>query len=334
MEQALQQQDAAAGPWTRLYGPVAAELAAAEALLSDELRSADAFIDSLVKHAFRLGGKRLRPALLLLAAQATGDVAEAHIVLAAVVEMIHTATLVHDDVLDEARLRRHRETINARNDNEASVLVGDYLFTHAFFLASSLETTFACQEIGRATNIVCAGELRQIHSRGNFALSEAEYIEIISAKTAELCACCCRLGAHYAGATPELEESLESFGRNLGIAFQIADDALDLVGDERSMGKSLGTDLEKQKPTLPLIRLLAKSLPEERRELVALLSAPREKSRPQVDLLLQGSDALRYASDKARSYARAARADLDALAPSPAREVLMTLTELVVDRQD
>ena len=123
--------------------------------------------------------------------------------LAAVVEMIHTATLVHDDVLDEASLRRHRETINARSDNEASVLVGDFLFTHAFYLASSLETTFACQTIGRATNIVCAGELRQIHSRGNFALSEAEYLAIIEAKTAELCACCCRLGAHYAGATPQ-----------------------------------------------------------------------------------------------------------------------------------
>ena len=179
--------------------------------------------------------------------------------LAAVVEMIHTATLVHDDVLDEASLRRHRETINARCDNEASVLVGDFLFTHAFYLASSLETTFACQTIGRATNIVCEGELRQIHSRGNFALTEAEYLAIIEAKTAELCACCCRLGAHYAGATPHVEDALDRFGRNLGIAFQIADDLLDLVGDEDSMGKSLGTDLEKQKPTLPLIRLLADS---------------------------------------------------------------------------
>ena len=190
--------------------PIAAELAAAEDLLRGELTSEDPFVDALVKHAFRLGGKRLRPALLLLAAKATGKSNRNHVVLAAVVEMIHTATLVHDDVLDEASLRRHRETINARNDNEASVLVGDFLFTHAFALASSLETTFACQTIGRATNIVCAGELRQINSRGNFALAEDQYLAIIEAKTAELCACCCRLGAHYAGGDAAQVEALDS----------------------------------------------------------------------------------------------------------------------------
>ena len=200
-----------------------------------------------------------------------------HVVLAAVVEMIHTATLVHDDVLDEASLRRHRETINARSDNEASVLVGDFLFTHAFYLASSLETTFACQTIGRSTNIVCGGELRQIHSRGNFDLSEAEYLAIIDAKTAELCACCCRLGAHYAGATAASRRRLADFGRNLGIAFQIADDMLDLTGDELSMGKSLGTDLEKQKPTLPLIRLLAEASGGQRAEIIDLLSSEQSR---------------------------------------------------------
>ncbi len=245
--------------WKPLYGPIAAELDRCEELLRRELSSDDPFVDRLIKHAFRLGGKRLRPALLLLTAKAVGRADKEHITLAAVVEMIHTATLVHDDVLDEAKLRRHRETVNAVSDNEASVLVGDFLFTHAFALASSLGTTYACQTIGRATNIVCAGELRQIHTRGNFALGEAEYLDIIEAKTAELCACCCRLGAHYAGADRELEEALDRFGRNLGIAFQIVDDLLDLVGDEDQAGKSLGTDLEKQKPTLPVIRLLAQS---------------------------------------------------------------------------
>src|SRR5262249_15708837 len=147
------------------------------------------------------------------------------------------------------------------------------------YLASSLETTFACQTIGRATNIVCAGELRQIHSRGNFALSESDYLEIIEAKTAELCACCCRLGAHYAGATAAIEASRARYGRYLGIAFQIADDLLDLVGDEISMGKSLGTDLEKQKPTLPVIRLLAESSPAEQAELHELLATSDASSR-------------------------------------------------------
>jgi octaprenyl-diphosphate synthase len=334
MSQAIRQDDALARQWKRLYAPIAAELAAAEDLLRRELTSDDPFVDSLVKHAFRLGGKRLRPALLLLAAKATGHIAPEHVVLAAVVEMIHTATLVHDDVLDEASLRRHRETINARNDNEASVLVGDFLFTHAFYLASSLETTYACQTIGRATNTVCAGELRQVHSRGNFQLTEAEYLAIIEAKTAELCACCCRLGAHYAGAAPARVDALARYGRNLGIAFQIADDMLDLVGDEGAMGKSLGTDLEKQKLTLPLIRLLADSTPVERAEVIELLSSKNRADRSQVGVWLERSRALADARDTACEYADAARREAGQLPPGPARDVLVTLAELVVSRQD
>jgi octaprenyl-diphosphate synthase len=334
MEQAIRRRDAVAVHWKRLYAPVATELAAAEDLLRGELSSDDPFVDSLVKHAFRLGGKRLRPALLLLAGKAAGKLARHHVVLAAVVEMIHTATLVHDDVLDEASLRRHRETINARSDNEASVLVGDFLFTHAFALAASLETTLACQTIGRATNIVCAGELRQIHSRGNFALSEADYLAIIEAKTAELCACCCRLGAHYAGAERDCEESLARFGRKLGIAFQIADDLLDLVGDEAAMGKSLGTDLAKQKPTLPLIRLLADRSPAERGEIVELATSLDAADRQQLQVWLKRSEALDYARNKAEEFAASARDELRHVPPSPARDALATLAELVVSRHD
>lgn len=334
MAQALDPQDAVACHWKRLYQPVAAELAAAEDLLRSELSSDNPFVDGLVKQAYRLGGKRLRPALLLLAGKATGRTTRSHVVLAAVVEMIHTATLVHDDVLDEASLRRHRETINARNDNEASVLVGDFLFTHAFALASSLETTFACQTIGRATNTVCAGELRQIASRGNFALSEVEYLNIIEAKTAELCACCCQLGAHYADASRQREDALERYGRNLGIAFQIADDLLDLVGDEGAMGKSLGTDLEKQKPTLPLIHQLGQEAPAGRRELIELATGSDRSARHRLSVWLERCGALAYARAKAEEYAAAARAETRHLAASPARDVLVALAELVVLRLD
>jgi octaprenyl-diphosphate synthase len=319
--------------WKKLYGPIAAELDQCEEVLRRELRSDDPFVDQLVKHAFRLGGKRLRPALLLLPAKALGGVEAEHITLAAVVEMIHTATLVHDDVLDEATIRRHRETINARNDNEASVLVGDFLFTHAFALASSLQTTFACQTIGRATNIVCAGELRQIHSRGNFALSEAEYLDIIEDKTAELCACCCRLGAHYARATPEVEESLDRFGRNLGIAFQIADDLLDVVGDEAQAGKSLGTDLDKQKLTLPIIRLLAQGDEVRRTELLKMLKLAGD-GRPALRQALATTDALAYAHARATWYADQALDELRVLPSGPAREVLESLTRFVVTRRE
>ncbi len=332
MKQAIREQDALARNWKRLYAPIAAELSAAEDVLRSELSSHDPFVDDLVKHAFRLGGKRLRPALLLLAAKATGSIVRDHVVLAAVVEMIHTATLVHDDVLDEADLRRHRETINARIGNEASVLVGDFLFTHAFYLASSLETTFACQVIGRATNVVCAGELRQIRSRGNFQLSETQYLSIIEAKTAELCACCCRLGAHYAGASLSCQDALDRYGRNLGIAFQIADDLLDLVGNENSMGKSLGTDLDKQKLTLPLIRLLAESTAAQRGEIIELLSSNSPGDRSQINLYLERSDALVYAREKARWFADAARDQTRHLRPGLERDVLEALSELVVNR--
>ena len=190
-----------------LYAPVAAELAEVERSLKAELRSDYPFVDELVRYGCLLGGKRLRPALLLLTAKAvSGRVTASIMTLAAVVEMIHTATLVHDDVLDEADVRRHLATVNARWDNEASVLLGDFLFTHAFYLASTLDNVLGCRLIGRATNIVCEGELRQKTSRGNFALSEAEYLEIIEAKTAELTAVSCRLGALFAGAGREVVE--------------------------------------------------------------------------------------------------------------------------------
>ena len=145
----------------RLFAPIADELALVDRRLQQELRHSDPFIDELAQHSFRLGGKRLRPALLLLAAKAVGKVGDAHRTLAAVVEMVHTATLVHDDVLDDAELRRHLDTVNARWNNQTSVLLGDYLFTHAFYLASTLDTTFGCRAIGEATNTVCEGELRQ-----------------------------------------------------------------------------------------------------------------------------------------------------------------------------
>ena len=317
-----------------MYEPIREELVRFEEILRRELRNDYPLVDQLVKHGFRLGGKRLRPALLLLSAKAVGQVTHEHLVLAAVMEMIHTATLVHDDVLDDASLRRHLDTVNARWGNQTSVLLGDYLFTHAFYLASTLDTTFACRAIGRATNTVCEGELRQIDSQGRFSLTEAEYLEIIESKTAELCACACRLGAHYAGAGAAVEEALSRYGRNLGIAFQIVDDLLDLEGDEATAGKSLGTDLAQQKPTLPLIRLWELSDEAQRRENVAIMGRSDNHRREALEPCFESAAALDYARQKAAGYADKARAELAPLAPSPARTVLRQLTEFVVERRD
>jgi octaprenyl-diphosphate synthase len=315
-----------------MYAPVAEELVEAERILRQEMRSDYPYVDELVRYGVLLGGKRLRPALLLLAAKAVGAVERSHLVLSAVVEMIHTATLVHDDVLDEASTRRRLATVNSRWDNEASVLLGDFLFTHAFYLASTLDTTYACRTIGRATNLVCEGELRQKGSRGDFALSETSYLEIIEAKTAELCACACRLGAHYAGGGAELVESLARYGRDLGIAFQIADDLLDVVGSESTVGKSLGTDLDKQKPTLPIIRALQLADKGQRRRIVEILESDSSDKRAELAPWLERFEAVSYAQTTARKYSLAARRELAKLPESPAAATLCRLTEFVVNR--
>lgn len=315
-----------------LFAPIAAELEQVEQRLRAELRSDYPYVDELVRYGCLLGGKRLRPALLLLAASAAGGVREEHRVLATVVEMIHTATLVHDDVIDEADLRRHLATVNARWDNEASVLLGDFLFTHAFYLASTLPTTLACRLIGQATNIVCEGELRQKGCRGNFAIGEAEYYSIVDAKTAELCAVSCELGAHYAGASDTVTAEMSLYGRELGIAFQIADDLLDVEGDEQTTGKSLGTDLAKQRPTLPILRLLAVASDEERRQLLAALQGEVDAPLLTIRPLLEKHRAVEYTRQIAQSYADRAATRLDCLPPSPARETLRHLTRFVVSR--
>jgi octaprenyl-diphosphate synthase len=316
----------------KLFGPIAGELEGVNHRLQAELRHRDPSIDEPAQRAFRLGGKRLRPALLLLSAQAGGEVNDAHRTLAAVVEMVHTATLVHDDVLDEATLRRHEQTINARWNNRTSILFGDFLFSHAFYLASTLETTFGCRTIGRATNIVCAGELRQTAASGDFCLSREAYFEIIEAKTAELTACCCTLGAHYAGAGDEVVRSLETYGRHLGIAFQIADDLLDLEGEEGLTGKSLGTDLEHLKMTLPLIHLREQLGEIERRSLQQLVAAPDGENTLRLLDWLDVSGAPQHARDVALMHAKKACEALARLPPTQAKVTLLELAKLVTRR--
>jgi octaprenyl-diphosphate synthase len=209
--------------------------------------------------------------------------------------------------------------------------LGDFLFTHAFYLASTLDTALGCRLIGRATNIVCEGELRQKGSRGNFALAEAEYLEIIEAKTAELTAVSCRLGALFGGASDEQVEELDGFGRDLGIAFQIADDLLDVQGEEKATGKSLGTDLEKQKPTLPIIRALELATPGDRRDLLELVSSD-ERQPDRLAPYLARYEALAYARSRGQAFAQRARRRLDLLPAGDSRDVLAAMTEFVMSR--
>lgn len=314
------------------YGPIAAELAEAERIFEGELGSRFPFVQDLVSHCADFRGKRLRPALVLLTGKACGGLTSSHPVLAAVVEMIHTATLVHDDILDEAVVRRHAATINAEWGNESAVLLGDYLFTHAFHLAASLETTLACRWIGRATNLVCEGEMMQVYNRGNLELTEPDYFEIVRGKTAELTAVCCRLGAHYSGMPRGTVEALETYGRDLGVAFQIADDVLDIWGEESKTGKSLGTDIGKQKLTLPIIRLLNTASPSMAAEIRGLLSESDPDTRHALRPYLESSGALDYAWEKAEDFAARASDCLETLPDSPARSTLRDLAAYVVRR--
>ena len=317
---------------TLAYAPIARELDEAERIFRDELSSRFPFVQQLVDHCSDFRGKRLRPALVLLSGQACGGMTPAHPVLAAVVEMIHTATLVHDDILDEADVRRHAATVNAEWGNETAVLLGDFLFTHAFHLAASLESTQACRWIGRATNLVCEGEMQQVNGRGNFDLTEGEYYEIVRGKTAELTAVSSKLGAHYAGADAATVNALEQYGREVGVAFQIADDVLDIWGEERTTGKSLGTDLEKQKLTLPLIRLLATAPTPVAAAVRRILEEGGSENRHELRPYLEDSGSLHYAWDQAKQHCAAAAAALDVLPDSAAKTTLRNLAFYVVRR--
>ena len=314
---------------------IAAELAAVERRFHVELETDLRPVNALVRHVGRFRGKMLRPCLVLLAGRACDpdtDLTDAHVTLATVVEMVHMATLVHDDVLDEAELRRKGATLNHLRGNEAAVLLGDYLISHSYHLCASLDSQFASRLIARTTNQVCEGELLQIDNRHNLELDEPTYYEIIRRKTAVLCAACCTLGATYAGADDRRVRQMETYGLSLGTAFQIQDDILDLVGDTATVGKTLGSDIDKGKMTLPMIHFL-RTAPAEHRALLRSLLASRDGDRhEQVRNLIVPSPSIGYAREAAARLVGQARAALADLPESDARQVLETMADFVVAR--
>jgi octaprenyl-diphosphate synthase len=315
-----------------LTGCIAPQLEAVDRLFHDELRSDLPSVNALVKHVSRFRGKMLRPMLVLLCGQTCGKLTDAHVTIATVVEMVHMATLVHDDVLDEAELRRKGATINHLRGNEAAVLLGDYLISHSYHLCSGLDSQLASRSIACTTNEVCEGELLQIHHRNNIDLDELTYLEIISRKTASLCATCCQLGATFAGASQEVVEKLETYGRSLGIAFQIQDDILDIVGEVEAVGKTLGIDVEKGKMTLPMIHFL-RTAPAEHGALLRSLVESRDADRTErIRNLILPSRSIEYAQDRARRLVDRARGSLSELPDTEARRVLDLMAEFVVSR--
>jgi octaprenyl-diphosphate synthase len=308
------------------------DLRAVDRVLHDALDSDVALIRQVAAYIIASGGKRLRPALLLLTAHACGYRGVHHHTLAAVIEMIHTATLLHDDVVDESALRRGHATANATFGNAASVLVGDFLYSRAFQLMVTVDNMRVLQILSEATNVIAEGEVLQLMNSGNPDVDEQGYLGVIRRKTAKLFEAAARLGAVLGGADAALESVLARYGTHLGTAFQLIDDVLDYTGDQAAIGKNLGDDLAEGKPTLPLIRALQVGSPEQ----VALIRSAVRNGRladfQPVLAALRQIGALDYARNCASAESERAASCLATLPPSTYRELLLELTAFAVTR--
>jgi len=317
----------------RLYGPILEPLAKVEHRLNQELQSPYESLIPVLRHGTQLGGKRLRPAMLLLAGAAVAELTDEHVVLGTVIEMVHTATLIHDDVLDEADTRRHVPTINARWNEHTSILLGDYLFAQSFRLAATLPSTQACRWIGEASRLVCEGELRQVLQRDVIEIDEETYFDMIRGKTAELCRAACQLGAKFSGGNDASVDALGTYGNAVGIAFQIADDYLDLWGEDDTIGKTLGTDIAQGKMTLPIIRLMETASNSNRAGIVRILRGPAGERLERIRPFLEQSDARQYTRCIAERYRRSAIDALAGVRDSAAKVSLAAIADFSVDRR-
>ena len=312
--------------------PIQAELGRVEQSIRNELASNNKDVAEMLAYVGDLGGKRLRPTLLLLSAKSLGEVTDEAIRLSVVVELVHTATLVHDDVLDNALMRRHKQTVHTRWTVPASVLVGDWLFTHAYALANHGTSTIPGRWIADAAKQVCEGEMMQGKSIGHFDISVAEYVKLLDAKTGALCAVSCSLGAWSSGADENTCHALQQFGLKLGTAFQVFDDWLDVWGQAEDAGKTLGTDLASFKPTLPALRTLETMEPNRRDALILRLNAMEPDAASELRIAMEQSDASAYTKQFAMELVTDAVEHLDRLKPSEAVSALKALANAAVRR--
>ncbi|MCG9053980.1 polyprenyl synthetase family protein [Laribacter hongkongensis] len=305
---------------------------AVDQVIRRSLHSDVVLIRQVAEYIIGAGGKRLRPALLILAARALGCQGPAVHEQAAMIECIHTATLLHDDVVDESDKRRGRDTANAMFGNAASVLVGDFLYTRAFQMMVHTHSLRVLEIMAEATNIIAEGEVMQLLNIGNTDLTETEYLQVIQYKTAKLFEAAGRVGALLAGATPEQEAALAGYGMHLGTAFQIIDDVLDYSGDAATIGKSLGDDLAEGKTTLPLIYVMQHGSPDQAAVVRGALQAADRERFDAVLSAVQSTPALDYAHGQAVAAAQRAVAALAGLPDSEARQALTELALLSVER--
>ncbi len=299
----------------------------------ESISSVDA-VTAINRHLQQSGGKRLRPTLVLLACQLFGEPSEAAVAMAAVVEMVHTATLVHDDVIDEAKTRRSQPSANVLFGNQTSVLAGDWLYMQAFQIALRSRNFRVLDLLIGLTQLMVEGELLQLERLGRLEISEADYMELLDRKTASLFSVCARLGAMAGGAGEADEAKLGEFAWNLGIAFQLVDDVLDFTSREKVLGKPVGNDLREGKVTLPLIYALADATPAERQQVETVL---RDRSYESVSFATILGIVMRYrgverAMERATIFTDRARLLLHQFPDSPYQRALLSVTDLVTSR--
>ena len=311
---------------------LAADMQRVDAVIRSRLRSEVVLVNQVAEYIIDSGGKRLRPALVLLTAGAMGFDGEASHVLAAVIEFIHTATLLHDDVVDESDLRRGRDTANALFGNAASVLVGDFLYSRAFQMMVELGQMRVMQILSDATNIIAEGEVLQLMNCHNADINEQDYLHVIRYKTAKLFEAAARLGAILGGVDVGQEQAFAAYGMHLGTAFQLIDDVLDYSGDMSEIGKNLGDDLAEGKPTLPLLYVLQQG---DANQSALVRSAIEHGGLQQFDAILTAvrtSGALDYTRQRAREESQRALSMLSDVPDSPYRQHLVNLAQFAVDR--
>ncbi|MBW7656472.1 polyprenyl synthetase family protein [Hydrogenophilus thermoluteolus] len=312
--------------------PVREAFRALDEMIREQLHSDVALVRTIADYLIAAGGKRLRPAVHLLAAGACGYEGQDRVTLAAVIEFIHSATLLHDDVVDESDLRRGRRTANAVFGNAASVLVGDFLYSRSFELMVSVGRMRVMEILAKTTNAIAEGEVLQLMNCGNPEVTWDDYFRVIDYKTAKLFEASAQLGAVVADAPPAVESALATYGRHLGIAFQIADDVLDYTADEAQLGKHLGDDLAEGKPTYPLLYVLEQGNDAQKRLVREVIETGARERLDAVVAAVEACGAIAASYDAARCHAETAKKALTALPSSPCRESLLQLADFAVER--
>jgi len=317
--------------FSELFAPIVSDMRAVDAVIRARLDSEVVLIRTIGDYIVGAGGKRMRPAMVLLVAGALGYRGDNHHRLAAVVEFIHTATLLHDDVVDESDMRRGRETANAVFGNAASVLVGDYLYSRSFEMMVETDSMAAMAVLSAATTIIAEGEVLQLLNVHDPDVSLDRYLQVVRYKTAKLFEAAAQVGAIISGAAPEQEAAAAAYGRHIGTAFQLIDDVLDYSGDVQALGKNVGDDLREGKPTLPLIRVLETGTPEQR-ELIRGAIETGDADFEAVARAIHATDALDYTRQAARAEADLAREALAVFPDSVYRETLLKFCAFAVER--